>query len=88
MPYRSSRPEVSLEKGVLKICSKFTGEHPCQSVISIKWLCNVTEITLRHGCSPVNLPHVFRRPFVKNTFGWLLLAAVSDRKAGISNLGS
>ena len=25
-----------LRKGVLKICSKFTGEHPCQSVISIK----------------------------------------------------
>ena len=24
-----------LEKGVLKICSKFTGEHPCRSVISI-----------------------------------------------------
>ena len=26
--YRSSRPEVFLVKGVLKICSKFTGEHP------------------------------------------------------------
>ena len=25
---RSSRPEVFLEKGVLKICNKFTGEHP------------------------------------------------------------
>ena len=22
-------PEVFLGKGVLKICSKFTGEHPC-----------------------------------------------------------
>ena len=28
-----------LRKGVLKICSKFTGEHPCQSAISIKLLC-------------------------------------------------
>ena len=27
--YRSSRPEVYLRKGVLKICSKFTEEHPC-----------------------------------------------------------
>ena len=27
---------VLLRKGVLKICSKFTGEHPCRSVISIK----------------------------------------------------
>ena len=34
--FRSSRPEVFLAKGVLKICSKFTGEHPCRSVISIK----------------------------------------------------
>ena len=31
---RSSHPEVFLEKGVLKICSKFTGEHPCRSEIS------------------------------------------------------
>ena len=23
------------------------------------------EITLRHGCSPVNLPHSFRTPFTK-----------------------
>ena len=34
---RSSHPEVLLGKGVLKICSKFTREHPCQSVISIKF---------------------------------------------------
>ena len=34
--FRSSHPEVFLEKGVLKICSKFTGEHPCRNVISIK----------------------------------------------------
>ena len=37
--YRSSRPEVSLGKSVLKICSKYTGEQPCWSVISIKLLC-------------------------------------------------
>ena len=33
---RSSPSEVFLEKDVLKICSKFTGEHPCRSAISIK----------------------------------------------------
>ena len=32
------------------------------------------EITLRHGCSPVNLLHIFRTPFLKNTSGWLLLS--------------
>ena len=34
--YKSSRPEVFLRKDVLKICSKFTGGHSCQSVISTK----------------------------------------------------
>ena len=33
---RSSHPEVYLEKSALKLCSKSTGEHPCQSVTSIK----------------------------------------------------
>ena len=33
---RTSCPEVFLGKAVLKICSKFTGEHPCRSVIWIK----------------------------------------------------
>ena len=35
---RSSPLEMFLGKGVLKICSKFTGENPCWSVISIKLL--------------------------------------------------
>ena len=28
---------------------------------------------ISHGCSPVNLPHIFRTPFPKNTSGWVLL---------------
>ena len=47
---RSSRPEVLLRKGVLKIC-------------------NFIEIALQHGCSPVNLLHIFRTPFLSNTSG-------------------
>ena len=70
---RSSYPEVFLVKGVLKICSIFTGVHPCQSVISIKLLCSFIEITLCHGCSPINLLHVFKTRFSKNTSGRLLL---------------
>ena len=31
------------------------------------------QITLRHGCSPVNLLHIFRTPFFKNTYGEMLL---------------
>ena len=38
-----------LGKGVLKICSKFTGDHPCQSVFSVKFLCKFIEITLDMG---------------------------------------
>ena len=70
---RSSRPEMFLGKGILKIYSKFTGEHTCRSVISINLLCNFIEIAFRHGCSPVNLRHVFRAPFSENSSGWLLL---------------
>ena len=62
--FRSSHPEVFLGKGVLKRCSKFTGENPCRSVISIKMLCNFIEMTLWHGCSPINLLHIFRTPFL------------------------
>ena len=69
---RSSPPEVFLDKGVPKKCSKFTGEHPCRSEISIKLLCNFIEITLRHGCSPVNLLHIFRKPFYKNIYVGML----------------
>ena len=58
-----SPTEVFLGKGVLKICSKFTTEHPCGSALSIKLLCNLIEITLRHECFPVNLLHNFRTPF-------------------------
>ena len=34
---------------------------------------NFIEITIQHGCSPVNLLHIFRTPFPKNTSAWLLL---------------
>ena len=30
------------------------------------------QIALRRGCSPVNLPHIFRTPFIKNTSEGLL----------------
>ena len=60
---RSSHPEVFLIKGVRKICSKFTEKHPCR-----------IKIALRHRCSPVNLVHIFRTPFPKNT-SWAAASA-------------
>ena len=75
---RSSHPEVFLRKGVLEMYRKFTREHPCRSVTSIKLLCIFIEITLRDdGCSQVNLQHISRTPFSKNTSGWLLLYTTS-----------
>ena len=74
---RSSHPEVFLRKGVLKICSKFTGEHPYRSVISVNLQSNFIEITLRHGCSAVNLLHIFRTASLNNTSGWLPLEFIA-----------
>ena len=52
---------------------KFTGGHPHGSLISIKLQSNFMEITPRCECSPLNLLHIFRTPFPKNTSGGLLL---------------
>ena len=39
--------DVFLAKGVLKICSKFTGEHTCRKAISIKSQSNFIEIAFQ-----------------------------------------
>ena len=69
---RSSHPEAFLEKGVLRICSKLTWEDPCQSAISIKLQNNFIEVALQHGCSYVDLLHISRTLFPKNTSERLL----------------
>ena len=70
--YRSSPPEVFLEKGCLKICSKFTGEHPCRIVISIELLCYFIQVALRHGCSHRNFcifsEHIFLKTHIEGYF--------------------
>ena len=45
-----------------------------------------TEITLRHGCSPVNLLHIFRTPFPRNTSGWLLQYIVIKTSEPLNSL--
>ena len=62
-----------LEKGVLKICSKFIGEYLCQSVIVLKLLCTFIEIAIQHERSPVNLLLIFRTTFPRETIGGLVL---------------
>ena len=83
--FKSSPSEVFLVNGVLQICSKFTGEHPYRSPISMKLPSNFIEIALRNGCSPVNLLHIFRKAFPNDISGWLLLlnvieSSVNDRE--------
>ena len=73
LTFRSSPPDVFLGIVVLRLCRKCTGEHSCQSVISIELLCNFIKIILQQGCSLVSLVHIFRTPFYKNTSGGLFL---------------
>ena len=65
--FRSSPPEVFLRKGVLKICSKFTGEHPCRSVISIKFQSNFIKIALRFSCK---IAACFQKTFSSENIWW------------------
>ena len=62
---RSSPSEVYLGKGVLKLCSKFTGEHSCHKGEHFGL------------SSPVNLLHIFRTTFPKissaSVYYWKLL---------------
>ena len=76
---RSSHSDVFLGKVVLKICSKFTREHSSRSVI-----CSFIEIALRHGCSLVNLLHIFRTPFLKNNSAWLRLLKIDNQLTGLT----
>ena len=59
---RSSHPEVFPEKSVLKICSKFTGEHTCWVALQLYW--NRTSAWVLFCKFAV---------YFQNTSGWLLL---------------
>ena len=68
------QPSVDvLTKRCSKNIQQIYRRHPCQNLISIKLLCNFIEITLPHGCSPLDLLHIFRTPFPKNSSGGLFL---------------
>ena len=48
-----------------------------------KALCNFTEITLQHGCSPENLLHIFRTNFSKNISQGLLPHTINFNLSGL-----
>ena len=50
-------------------------------------MCHTTMMQYLHaGCSPVNLLHIFRTTFPKNTSGWLLLENFQALKGNFSDL--
>ena len=61
LSFRSSHPEVFLEKVVPKVCRKFTGKHPYRSMI------------FRRRCSE-NMPQIYKRtPMPKCDFNKVAL---------------
>ena len=51
-------------------------------------MCNFSKVVLftrRHGCSPINLLHIFRTPFYKNTSEGLLPTLGSNRLLSFLN---
>ena len=60
--------EVFLGKDVLKICSKFSGDHPRQSAITMKLQSSIIEIPLRHRCYPAYFQNLFLRTFLEYCF--------------------
>ena len=66
--FRSSPPEVFSKKDTPQTRSKPTGEQPRRSAISTKLLCNFTEITPTHGCSPENPQHTRRALFLYDLY--------------------
>ena len=66
-----------LEESCSKNMQQIYRETPMPKCDFNKVASNFTEIALRHGCSPVNLLHIFRTPFHKNISGWLLLSFIS-----------
>ena len=68
---------VILIKGYSGNMQRIYRRTPMLKLISIKLLCNFNEIILRHGCSPVNLLHIFRIPSPKNTSRGLILHMIT-----------
>ena len=78
--FKSSRPEVFCEKGVLIDVKKFTGKHLCRSLFFNKLRGLRPAILLKkrfsHGCFPMNFATSLRTPYLQKTSGRLLLTII------------
>ena len=81
---RSSRPDVFCKEGVLKIFTKFTGKHLCQSLFFNKFTglrpetCNFIKKIIWHRDFPVNFAKFLRTPFLTEHLQWLLLHVLDN----------
>ena len=70
--FRNGHQRCSMQKGVLRNLTKFTGKHLCQSlffynVVGQAW--NFIKKRLWHRCFPVNFVTFLRTTFLQNTSG-------------------
>ena len=63
-------PEGIISKKILCTIEKNIMYNQFRSGIQVQKLC---KLYTSAWCSPANLLHIFRRPFLRNTSGWLLL---------------
>ena len=92
---RSSPPEVFLGKDVLKTCCKFTGEHPCQNMVSIKLLCVVKQLYWDHTLVwmfSCKFTACFQNNFLREHFGrariWKIPCQIFVSKSAWSGMDS
>ena len=76
--FSQDNPEAAIQRcSVEKMFWKYAAD--LQENTPTKLLCNFIEIALPYGCSPVNLLHIFRKTFPKNTSERLLLIILRRR---------
>ena len=81
------RTEAALQRcSYKKVFWKYLANLLENTHVEVWYQSSFIEITLRHGCSPLNLQHFFRAPFPKNTFGGLHLKCLRCPKNSIFNL--
>ena len=80
-----------LRKGVLKICSKFTGEHPCRSA-TLGVLRNFEKFTGKQGQPTINKPCysssfiIVAKIFYSNSIAFNIVTKGGSRTAGTSKM--
>ena len=73
--FRSSHRRCSMNKGVVRNFTKFTGKHLCQSLFfnKVAGLATLLKKRLCRRCFPVNFLKFLRTLILQNTSGRLLL---------------